>query len=126
MGLFGQEEPDEGRKLKTATQFLQVLHSPVDPSGKDKGVREKRGRKGSEVRNEGVRSVRKNGFAKYRELQKEKKKEHGDKKRRGGGFYSQVFLPFEEGIPPLPLRKKIINTFAVAMPTQGLLLCSQL
>lgn len=43
-----------------------------------------------------------------------------------GVFYSQVFLPFEGGIPPLPLRKKIINTFAVAMPTRGLSLCSQL
>lgn len=40
----------------------------------------------------------------------------------GGCFYSQVFLPFEEGIPPLPLRKKIINTFAVAMPTSLTLL----
>ena len=44
----------------------------------------------------------------------------------GGGLCSQVFLPFEEGIPPLPLRKKIINTFSVAMPTRGLSLRSQL
>ena len=53
-------------------------------------------------------------------------REPANKNRRGGVFYSQVFLPFEEGIPPSPLRKKIINTFAVAMPTRGLSLCSQL
>ncbi len=41
-------------------------------------------------------------------------------------LHSQVFFPFEEGIPFSPLRKKIINTFVVAMPTRGLSLCSQL
>lgn len=70
------------------------------------------------------RKVRKNGCSKYRELQKTKTREPANKNRRVGVFYSRVFLPFEEGIPPSPLRKKIINTFAVAMPTRGLSLCS--
>lgn len=43
-----------------------------------------------------------------------------------GGFCSQVSLRFEEGIPPKPWRKKIMNTFAVAMPTGSLSHCSQL
>lgn len=44
----------------------------------------------------------------------------------GGGGVLQVFLFFVEGFPLLPLRMKIINTFAVAMPTYNFFLCAQL
>lgn len=45
----------------------------------------------------------------------------------GGGFYSQVFFFFHKrGDSSRALRAEMMNTFAVAMPTLCLSLCSQL
>lgn len=45
------------------------------------------------------------------------KKKHGIKEEGEGASSHRCFLPLKRGF--LPLRKKIINTFMVAMPTCG-------
>lgn len=87
-------------RAKNHNTSLQGFSYGIDERWDSDGERE--GFRGEEQRTRGEWKVRKNGCAKYRELSKNKKKGHGNKKRGWGlgGFYSQVFLPFEEGIPP--------------------------
>lgn len=87
-------------RAKNHNTSLQGFSYGIDVKWDSDGERE--GFRGQEQRTRGEWKVRKNVCAKYRELSKNKKKGHGNKKRGWGlgGFYSQVFLPFEEGIPP--------------------------
>lgn len=50
-------------------------------------------------------------------MKQKKQKKHGIKEEGEGASSHRCFLPLKRGF--LPLRKKIINTFTVAMPTCG-------
>lgn len=43
-----------------------------------------------------------------------------ERRKQNGLRFIKRFISFEEGIPPSFLRMKMINTFAVAMPTESL------
>lgn len=54
---------------------------------------------------------------KTKKKEKKKEKNHGIKEEGEGASSHRCFFPLKRGF--LPFRKKIINTFTVAMPTRG-------
>lgn len=109
-------------RAKNHNTSLQGFSNGIDERWDSDGERE--GFRGEEQRTRGERKVRRMAAQNTGSCRRTRRKGMAIK-REGGGWGASThrcFFPLKRGF--LPLRKKIINTFAVAMPTNGLTLRS--